>query len=89
MVLIEAMACGVPCVTFDCPHGPADIIDHDETGVVVPLADTHGLASALSVLIQDSPKRQRMGKRAREKSQDYSPREIVKEWYQLFESLCP
>jgi glycosyltransferase involved in cell wall biosynthesis len=87
MVLTEAMACGVPCVSFDCPCGPADIIRHEEDGLLVPDGDVEGLAKSVSRLISDPSLRQSMGKRAREHVLRFSQSETVAQWDQLFWNL--
>lgn len=87
MVLIEAMACGVPCVTFDCPYGPADIVSHNQDGLVVPNHDIEALADAIQTLIEDENLRKKMGANAKENVKRFLPETIVSEWDRLFKSL--
>jgi len=87
MVLIEAMACGLPCVSFDCPSGPGDIISHGEDGLLVPKGDSEALAEALLVLMENKALRQKMGKKAKENVKRFLPELIVKQWDELFKSL--
>ena len=87
MVLIEAMACGVPCVSFDCPHGPADIISDKKDGILVPNNDIPALAQALITLIEEDQLRQTMGKNAKENVKRYLPEGILQQWDQLFKSV--
>ena len=87
MVLIEAMACGVPCIAFDCPHGPADIITHNEDGILVKNGDIAAFANALISLMDDEDKRKKMGQKAKENVKRYLPTFIIQQWDQLFNSL--
>ena len=57
MVLVEAMACGVPAVAFDCKCGPKDIIRHGENGLLVHDGDIEGLAAAMMKLMDDEARR--------------------------------
>lgn len=52
-VIVEAMAAGLPVIATDCPYGPADIVRHDETGLLVPADDAAALASAIGELLAD------------------------------------
>ncbi|MGL5980487.1 MAG: glycosyltransferase family 4 protein [Phocaeicola sp.] len=88
MVLIEAMACGVPCVSFDCPCGPRDIISDGEDGYLVENGNISQLAAKLLELIADKEKREKMGIAARENVKRYSVEHIAKEWDQLFKTIC-
>lgn len=56
-VLVEAMACGAPVLSFDCPYGPRDIILSGQNGLLLPEGDCPALASALSGLLS-SPEQQ-------------------------------
>jgi glycosyltransferase involved in cell wall biosynthesis len=88
MVLIEAMACGVPVVSFDCPWGPADIIKNGEDGFLVEYLNTTEAAEKVVQLIESPELRMKMGIRARENVQRYSRNTVMKQWIELFYSLC-
>ena len=87
IVLVEAMSVGLPPVSFDCPRGPSDIIDHGTDGLLVPDGDVDGLADAISTLIEDPGRRYKMGAAAREKAQRYSLDLIGPQWEDLFRDL--
>lgn len=87
MVLIEAMECGLPCVSFDCPSGPADIIKNDEDGFLINLEDVNAMTDKISLLIENKELRKTMGAKAKENVKRYSQHEIVKQWDELFKTL--
>jgi glycosyltransferase involved in cell wall biosynthesis len=87
MVLIEAMACGVPCVSFDCPCGPADIINDGQDGFLVKNDDIETFTNRLLRLIEDENLRLSMGKNAKQNVKRYLPEAIVPQWDALFKTL--
>lgn len=87
MVLIEAMACGLPCVSFDCNFGPSDIIRHDEDGLLVENGNIKALAEALFKLISHKHLRVEMGNSAKENVKRFRPETVVQEWDDLFKFL--
>jgi len=87
MVLIEAMSFGVPCVSFDCPHGPADIIKNGEDGFLVKNGNIHHFSKAIIELIEKKEKRIKMGANAKENIKRYAPDAIVPLWDDLFKKL--
>lgn len=87
MVLIEAMACGVPCISFDCPHGPSFVIKHGKDGILVENGNIKQLAEAISTLITDTDKRIAMGKVAKQNVLRYNQENIMKQWESLFYKL--
>ena len=63
-VLIEALACGCPCVSTDCPSGPAEILEGGRIGRLVPIGDVEALAEAMRLTLEDPPPRTLLLKRA-------------------------
>ena len=87
MVLIEAMACGLPVVSFDCPCGPKDIVSHDEDGLLVPSGDIDKLADELSVVMSNESLIRKMSKTAVIHSKRFRLDRISLRWKLLFDRL--
>ena len=87
MVLLESIACGLPIVSFDCPTGPAEIIENNDCGVLVRNGDVHDLGLNIIKMIENRQQRFMMSKNALEKTKKYSIEKIMLEWDQLFVSL--
>ncbi len=85
-VVIEAMAAGLPVVAFDCPYGPAEIIDNPGgNGVLVPPGDIETLASAMRELAADDRLRSRMAEAGRERAGDFAVDRIIGLWEEVLE----
>jgi len=65
-VLIEALACGCPVVSTDCPSGPAEILEGGKWGPLVPVGDVHSLAKAILQVLERPPDRELLRKRGLE-----------------------
>lgn len=87
MVLVEAMECGLPIVSFDCPCGPKDIITNGIDGVLVENGNVDVLAEKLLQLINSSEMRKKLSENAINKANDYSIEYIALRWKVLFDSL--
>lgn len=61
MTILEAMSKGVPVVSFDCPHGPGEVVAHEHNGLLVPRKRPAALAGALCRLIEDRELRRELG----------------------------
>lgn len=86
MVITEAMACGVPPVSFACPCGPRDIIRDKEDGLLVENGNIEQLAEKICYLIEHEDVRKEMGKQARTNVERFRMEAIANQWKELFES---
>lgn len=84
MVLVEAMECGLPCVSFDCPYGASDIIHNGEDGYLVDYLNSRQLAERVCELIENDVKRKEMGRRAKLNIKRYSQDIVMNQWVELF-----
>ena len=87
MVMIEAMACGLPVVSFDYQCGPKDIIKNGENGLLVANGDIRGLADAMMCVMGDEEFRRKLSGNARKVVSIYSEEAVMQKWTQLFTSL--
>ena len=87
MVLLEAMSCGLPLVSFDCPCGPKDIIKDGENGFLIKFGNIDEMAEKISYLIENEDKRIEIGKKSKELSYNYLEEKIMNQWKELFENL--
>lgn len=87
LVIAEAMACGLPVVSYDCPWGPRSIIKNGIDGVLVENGNVKELASEVFKMTQDHEKMTEMGKNAKENIQRFKIDSIAKKWVDLFKEL--
>ena len=87
LVIPEAMSCGLPVVAFDCPYGPADIIDNGNDGFIIGNRDITEFAEKVCLLIENPELRKTMGQAGIRSSQRYDASLIMPKWKDLFEHL--
>lgn len=87
MVLVEAMSCGVPVISFDCKCGPKDIIHSGINGLLVPNGDIRALAHAMMEVMADEAYRKILSQNARKVVDTYSEEAVMSQWIRLFTSI--
>lgn len=87
MVMIEAMACGLPVVSFDYKCGPKDIIQSGINGLLVPNGDIQVLADAMMKVMEDEAYRKMLSLNARKVVDTYSEQAVMAQWIRLFTSI--
>jgi glycosyltransferase involved in cell wall biosynthesis len=87
LILLEAMSKGMAVVSFDCPTGPAEIIDQRRNGILVPLGDINAFAAALCEMIEDEELRRACGAAAVDTAAEYTIEAVGRRWEALLEDL--
>ena len=85
--ILEAMSCGLPIVSFDCPYGPRSLIDNGHSGFLVPLDDVQGLSEKICLLIEDANLRKTMGENAYNSTKKNNLDLVTSRWMYLFLEL--
>ncbi|MBB4933917.1 glycosyltransferase involved in cell wall biosynthesis [Lipingzhangella halophila] len=85
MTIIEAFSVGVPVVSFDCPQGPREIIEHERNGLLVPAQEVTSLGWALLRMVENHEERQRMSEAALRSSEAYALPVITRRWEEYIE----
>lgn len=86
LVITEAMACGVPVVSTDCPFGPSDIIDDGKTGLLAKM-EVEDLAQKMEWMISHEMERRMIGEDAYKKAAQYRKEVVMPRWEKLYKSL--
>ena len=83
LVLIEAQSCGVPCIAFDSARGAAEILNHDNSGILIKNRSHTEMVAAIEKLISDFEYRKDLGIKGRKNAERYSYSEVKQQWEQL------
>lgn len=86
LVITEAMSCGIPVISTDCPCGPSDIIENGDTGLLTKL-EPADMAEKMEWMISHEEQRAEMGGKARETVRRYLAENIMPEWEQAYLSV--
>lgn len=87
LVVGEAMSAGIPTVAFDCDFGPSEMIDHNETGILVPPEDVEALSAALDRAMSDALLRKRFAAAGQRATERFSQANVVAQWLELVSEL--
>ncbi|MDK1336378.1 glycosyltransferase family 4 protein [Cronobacter turicensis] len=86
MVLIEALSCGLACISFDCPAGPKTIITGDN-GVLVPTGDIKKLSQSISFLINNEDERKMLQKKSAASVDKFKESNVIAKWRELLNEI--
>lgn len=87
-VILEAMACGVPVISTNCPSGPKEIIMHRENGILVPIGDPEKLANAIIELLQNTKLRRELSLSGQQRVRDFDIKEVINQYNKILRYEC-
>ena len=86
LVLVEAMACGVPSVSTNCPYGPPEIIEDERTGLLCNM-NVQDLANKMEWMMTHDKERKEMGIMAHQAASRYKKENVMREWIHAYQSV--
>lgn len=87
MTLLEALASGLPIVSFKCPEGPEDLLKND-VGYLVEPENVEKLSQAIITMISNKDMRLQYAARGMAAVEEYTPERVCEKWELLFRSIC-
>ena len=88
LILAEANACGIPCIAYDCPNGPGEIIEDGKNGFLIPMGNRDLFAKRVTQLSENEILYQSMSENSLEQSKRFNVDFIMEKWRNLFEKYC-
>jgi len=85
--IMESLCHGCPPIAFDVPYGPSHLIDHGQTGLLVPFGDVEALATAIISVFDNDKLHESLSNQARDRSLRFRPAAVARQWQNLFSSL--
>ncbi len=79
--LVEAMAAGMPCVSFDCDAGPRDLIENKKNGFLIPIGDIDSFKEAIKKLVNNVSLREKIGLESKLRTKDLKVEEIANKYF--------
>ena len=87
LIIIEAMSCGTPVVSFDCDNGPRNIVTNDVDGLLAQNGNVKDLAAKMNKMIEKTSLRHEMGLRARQNVKRFREEYVFKQYLELYQRL--
>lgn len=87
-VLVEAMACGCPVVSTNCPSGPAEILGNGEYGILVPVEDVEKMAKSIIKILTNKELREELSNKALKRAKEFHVEKAVEKYLQIFSEVC-
>ena len=84
MVILEALSCGLPVISYDCPHGPRNIISNNKDGILINRNDIESFAEVLENVINNFELRKEMSVNAKRNIRRFDEITVMQNWIELF-----
>lgn len=86
-VIVEAMACGLPVVSTNCPTGPREIIENMKNGILVPVEDEKSMAEAILRILNNVNLAEKFSVEGKKRAEFFSVGKSVGKYEKVFQKL--